>query len=96
MKYVGDKARFINHEYKLFYMGKMTNRYGMGIAVQQALHDVVGVSGISDRLMAIRLIFADEIIHIVSAYALKLVYQKPTKFYFGKFRAFNPTNPYGG
>lgn len=47
----------------------MTNKNGVGIVVQQDQYDVVGVSGMSDRLMAIRLIFADDIIHIVSAYA---------------------------
>lgn len=26
VKYIGEKTKFINHECKLFYMGKMTNR----------------------------------------------------------------------
>lgn len=34
VKYVGHKTRFINHEYKLFYMGTITNIIGEGIVVQ--------------------------------------------------------------
>lgn len=34
VKYIGEKARFISHGYKLFYMGKMANINGVRIVVQ--------------------------------------------------------------
>lgn len=85
VKYVGEKATFFSHEYKLFYMGKMTIRNGIGIVVEQdILHNVVGVSRISNRLMVIKLIFVDKIIHILTAYAPKIGLLEADKTLFWK------------
>lgn len=65
--------------------GKMTNKNRVRIVIQQdLLHNVVGVSKISDRLMTIKIDFVDEIIHIVCAYVPQIDLRKLIKSYFRK------------
>ena len=68
-KWVGAKACEIDG-YKLWYLGRMRSRNGVGILVGKKLADgVVEVKCKSDRIMSIKLVVGVEILNVVCVYA---------------------------
>ncbi|KAL4197014.1 hypothetical protein AMTRI_Chr04g186040 [Amborella trichopoda] len=72
IKWKREKVREIDG-YKLLYVGNDNNRNGLVIIVDEDLKDkVVIVKRIGDRILLIKVILAEEIINIISAYALQV------------------------
>ena len=69
-KWKGDKAKELAHGYKLFYAGKNNTRNGVDIVVDKDLKEkIVRVKRLSDRIITIKVVLEEDIIHIISAYA---------------------------
>ena len=70
-KWKRDKAKELANGYKLFYAGKNTTKNGVGIVVDKDLKEkIVWVKRLRDRIIAIKLVFKEDRIHIISAYML--------------------------
>ena len=68
-KWVGVKAREIDG-YKLWYSGGTKARNGVGILVDKELTDrVVEMRRRSDRIMCIKLVEGEEVLHVICVYA---------------------------
>ena len=69
-KWKGDKAKELADGYKLFYIGKNTTRKEVGIVVDKDLKEkITRVKRLGDRIIGIKLVLEEDIIHIISAYA---------------------------
>ena len=69
-KWIGDGVKVLTDGYKYFYTGKNNTRHGVSIAVDKDLKEkIVGVKRLGDRIIIIKLVLAEDIIHIISAYA---------------------------
>jgi exonuclease III len=59
-----------NTVFKLWYLGTMANRNGVGILIDKSLKDgVVDVKGQGDRIIVVKLVLGDAVLNIISAYA---------------------------
>ena len=68
-KWKGDKAKDRVDGYKFFYARKNT-RNGVGIVVDEDLKKkIVEVIRLGDKIIAIKLMLEEDIIHIISTYA---------------------------
>ncbi|XP_047267558.1 craniofacial development protein 2-like [Capsicum annuum] len=68
-KWVGTKARDVDG-YKLWYLGSVRHRNGVGILVDEELREqVVEVKRVSDRLMSIKLVIEGFMVNVISFYA---------------------------
>lgn len=69
IKWKGKKAKDIDG-FKLWYIGEINNKNGVGIIVDKDLkEEVVDVKRIGDRIISIKLVLEKEIINIISVYA---------------------------
>jgi len=70
-KWVGVKAKEMDIAgFKLWYTGKVRGKNGVGIMVEKVWKEsVVDVKRIRDRILALKLLMAQETINIISAYA---------------------------
>jgi exonuclease III len=59
-----------NTVFKLWYLGTMANRNGVGILIDKSLKDgVVDVKRQGDRIIVVKLVLWDAVLNIISAYA---------------------------
>ena len=71
-KWKGDKAKELTDYYKLFYVGKNDVRNEVGIVVDKHLKEkIVSEKRSGDRIIGIKLVLEEDIIHKTSAYAPK-------------------------
>ena len=65
----GDKAKELINTYRLYHIGKHNSRNGVGIIVDNSLKEnIVRLKRFSDRLMAIKKVSEEDIIHIISSH----------------------------
>ena len=57
---------------KLWYIGTVVNRNGVGVLIYKSLkNDVVGVRRQGDRIILVKLVIDDMVLNVISAYTPK-------------------------
>ena len=58
--------------FKLWYIGTVANRNGVGVLIDKSLKNgVVGVRRQGDRIILVKLVVGDMVLNVISAYAPK-------------------------
>ena len=72
-KWKGQKAKEVDDTgFKLWYTGRVVNRNRVEVLIDKSLkNDVVGVRRQGDRIILVKLVVADMVLNIISAYAPK-------------------------
>ena len=61
-----------NTGFKLWYIGTVMNRNGVGVLIDKSLKNgVVGVRRQGDRIILVKIVVGDIVLNVVSTYALK-------------------------
>ncbi|KAI5742848.1 hypothetical protein M8J77_011855 [Diaphorina citri] len=68
-----NKSRYLEtdcQDYKLYYYGKTNKRNGVGVIIEKKYQEnVVKITGVTDRILIVKIVILDKIYNIVSAYA---------------------------
>ena len=72
-KWKGQNAKEVdNIGFKLWYIGIVANRNGVGVLIDKSLkNSVVGVRRQGDRIILVKLVIGDMVLNVISAYAPK-------------------------
>ena len=71
-KWKRDKAKELDDGYKLFYVAKKNTRNSVSIVADKDLKEkIMWVKRLGDRIIAVKLVLEEDLIHIISAYASK-------------------------
>ena len=70
-KWKGQKAKEVdNTGFKLWYIGTVANRNGVGVLIDKSLKNgVVGVRRQGGRTILVKLVVGDMVLNVISAYA---------------------------
>ena len=82
-KWKGNKTKELANGYKFFYAGKNTTRNGVSIVIGKDLKEkIIEVKRLGDRIIAIKLVLEEDMIHIISVYAPQAGLHKSVKSQF--------------